>query len=466
MGRSREARLERDLEARARELALLIGGRESLRHFIGGIAPHQLPPPHLDPLIDLVERARWERIRVCLSMPPRHAKTITILRAIAWWLMLTPSDTCAYTSYSDRQAWSKSRIARALALRAGVRMGESESVAEWRTSAGGGMLATGAGGGLTGQGVSGLMVVDDPYKLREEAESPVIREKIWDWFTDVVESRLEGASVLVVHTRWVADDLIGRLGRDHGWEVVNLPAIAEHGDPIARAPGAPLWPDRFPLVELERKRALNEYSFASLYQGQPRPRGATVFGPAHYYDPGKLDVTGWRIVVAADPAASEKTTADYSTILALAVNGHGSESRGRVLEVYRRQVTVPQFVRDLIAFCARHGHAEAGIESVGGFKAVPQLLREVDPQVRVREITPLGDKFQRAQPVASAWNAGRIEVPSSAPWLKDFLYETSTFTGVRDPQDDQVDVLAHAWNEADRAVDFHGFGRPILPRRR
>jgi predicted phage terminase large subunit-like protein len=466
MGRSREAQLAKDLQAAERELALLIGGRESLRAFIARVAPHHPPPRHLEPLITLIERARWERIRACVSMPPRHAKTITILRAIAWWLMLTPADTCAYTSYSDRQAWSKSRIARGLAQQAGVRMGDSETMAEWRTSKGGGMLATGAGGGLTGQGVSGLMVVDDPYKLREEAESPVIREKVWDWFTDVVDSRLEGASVLVVHTRWVQDDLIGRLAGDHGWEHVNLAALAEHGDPLGRSLGEALWPDRFPVEELQRKKSLNAYSFASLYQGAPRPRGATVFKEPHYYPATSFDLTGCRIVLYADPAASAKTTADHSVVLALAVKGYGAEMRGWILDVYRRQVTIPQFVRDLMDFQARHGNGVANVESVGAFKAVAQMLREIDPNVMVKEVTPLGDKFQRAQPAASAWNDGRILVPNEAPWLKAFLAEMATFTGVNDPHDDQVDCLDGAWNEADSEILYIRRDKPTLLRRR
>ena len=53
------------------------------------------------------------------------------------------------------------------------------------------------------------------------------------------------------------------------------------------------------------------------------------------------------------------------------------------------------------------------------------------------------DKLSRAQPAAAAWNRGDIRVPTSAPWLEEFLLELSSFTGgPNDDHDDQVDALA------------------------
>jgi len=201
--------------AERKELRLLVElrfGGERLDDFVRRIAPHEPPPRHLLKVIDVFERARAGPLKACISMPPRHGKTITILRAIAWWLTRSPADTCGYFSYNDEIARSKSRIARSIALGAGVRLAhDSAALHEWRTTAGGGLIAGGAGGGLTGQGITGFIVVDDPYKNREDADSDVYREKIWEWFNEVVFTRLERASVIVVHTRWHMDDLIGRL---------------------------------------------------------------------------------------------------------------------------------------------------------------------------------------------------------------------------------------------------------------
>jgi predicted phage terminase large subunit-like protein len=443
----------RDLDRMELTLLKAQRGQLTLREFMAWMAPHEPPPRHLESLIDLLEHAKREPIRVCVSMPPRHGKTITIQRALAWWIWATPADTCAYVSYSDTQAVSKSTTARLLAGRSGVEISGRDTMSEWRTSKGGGLLSAGAGGGITGQGVQGLMVFDDPYKDREEAESAVQREKVWDRFSDVVMTRDEGQSVVICHTRWVEDDLIGRLVREHGWPCLNLTAIAEENDPLGRQPGEALWPDRHSIEKLEAVRSINEYTFASLFQGRPRPRGATVFGPETYYEQDTFSMDGWRLSLYADPAASEKTSADFGAILALAMRGYGEATEACVLDVYRQHRTIPEFVHDLLAWQIRFGNPRIGVESVAGFKAVPQMLHEIDKTLRIKACVPLGDKFTRAQPVATAWHQGRVRVPRPTParpvpWLKDFLYEISTFTGgSKDSYDDQVDCLSGAWNE-------------------
>lgn len=479
-------------EAEQQDLAELLADQteaEGLADFIRRVTPHHPPPRHLFPIIEQFERARLRAadggtpIRVCISMPPRHAKSETIFSGLAWWMRYVPADTHAYLSYSIDQARSQSRKIRRRAIDGGVAIDATMSnLSEWRTTNGGGLFSSGVDGPLTGKGISGIAVIDDPFKSRKDADSEATRETVWDWFTSVVMTRLEDASVMVVHTRWHGDDLIGRLA-EAGWTIINLPAIAEEDDPLGRAPGEPLWPQSQwgSLGYLLEQRALDAFNFDALYQGRPRPRGATVFKDATYYDPDMFDATGWRIIIYADPAASKRTTANHSAILALAVKGYGIEMQGRILDVYREQVEIPQFVRDLMAFQTRHGNAEANVESVAGFKAVAQMLREIDPNVMVKEVTPLGDKFQRAQPAASAWNGDpgdprstppkppvppRLMPPLRAPWLKKFLAEVKVFTGVNDAADDQVDCLSGAWNEAANVVEFVARGKPTLARRR
>lgn len=441
----------------------LVGG-ESLRDFIVRLSPHQPPPRHFDPVIDVLEEARWSPQKVGISMPPGHGKTTLILNAYAWWLTKNPADTNAYASYNERQAFSKSVLARALSVRAGVELSdEVNTKAEWRTVQGGGLLATGIGGGLTGQRVQGLLVVDDPYRNQVDAYSSAYRDDVDDWLKTVALTRRAGASTLVIHTRWHDDDEIGRLAK-RGWRIINLPAIAEKGDVLGRAEGEALWggyqPTSLPRLK-ELRRELGEFDFAALFQGSPRPRGGAVFGEPHYYDPATLDVTGCQIVLAADPAASKKTSADYSAAVVLAIKGQGVSAIAYLLKVYREQVTIPQFVRDLRGLQVQYGDTEINVESVGAFLAIPQMLRELDPDIRLKEITPEGDKFTRAQRVAAAWNDARVLVPANfgadttpVPWLGPFLDELAKFTGVNDRRDDQVDALSHAWNNQDGLTMF------------
>jgi predicted phage terminase large subunit-like protein len=86
-----------------------------------------------------------------------------------------------------------------------------------------------------------------------------------------------------------------------------------------------------------------------------------------------------------------------------------------------------------------------GVEAVAGFKAVPQMLRNEDPSLKVLEIIPLGDKWLRAQNAASAWNEGRLHVPVDRPWAKPLIAEVTDFSP-RAKVDDRVDTIAHGWN--------------------
>lgn len=476
-----------DAKRAAELLRGLAGGASDLEAFIRRVTPHHPPERHMLPIIQRIARARLRPIRCCVSMPPRHGKSETLYNGLAWWMRDVPADTHAYLTYSDEQATSQSRKIRHRAQRGGVALSsEMANLSEWRTTSGGGLFAAGTAGALTGKGLTGLAVIDDPFKNREDADSSRRRDAVWEWFTSVVMTRLENASVIVVHTRWHEDDLIGRLAAgkyEDGppWEIVNLPAIAGPDDPLGRAPGEALWPRRRSLSMLREQRAIDAFNFEALFQGSPRPRGATVFKEPTYYDPETFSLSGWRIIIYGDPAASKKTTANHSVILALAVQGYGAKMVGRVIDVYRKQVTIPEYVRDLQDFQARHGFAVANVESVAGFKAVAQVLREIDPAVNVNEVVPLGDKFQRAQPAASAWNGDpgdpnaipprpplpvRIEVPLRAPWLKNFLSEMRAFTGVNDAADDQVDCLSGAWNEASKQIVYEGTDEPIMKWRR
>lgn len=419
---------------------------ETLPEFIARVSPSHTPIPwHLSRLIDVLESAAQTPRRVLVSMPPRHGKSETVLSALAWATSRWPERLNGYASYAQRFANTQSRKVRRRTQEAGVSLSDdAASVVEWRTPAGGGLVATGIGGPLTGIGIDGLLVIDDPVKGREQAESATIREGTWEWFTDVAYTRLEpGSSCVVVATRWHHEDLIGRLERSPGWEVINLPAV-RGPDGLPADEGEALWPERFPLSALRPLREqVGEYTWASLYQGHPVPRAGILFRePTRYAEPDRDAV----IVLACDPAGSASTRADYTAAIAIAMREDDDGYRADVLEVLRFQKSTDDAARELEAFQQRHGMAKLHIESSRDGKAIAQALRAINGRLRIAEVPPLGDKFVRAQPVIAAWNTGRVRVPERAPWLADFLAEVERFTGVSDRHDDQVDALAHAWN--------------------
>lgn len=379
-------------------------------------------------------------MRVLVSVPPRHGKTELILHVIAWWLLRHPEQTIVYASYSADIARSKSRLARDYALRAGVKLrNDSTALNEWRTPEGGGLIATGVGGPLTGHGAH-LLIVDDPHKNRAEAESQTIRDTIHQWFTSTAMSRIEpGGSVIVVHTRWHPDDLIGRLENDPEtrWDYINLPAIDDDGNA--------LWPERWPVdAILRRKAEVGEYDAASLYDGNPRPRGGQVFGEPTYYD--ELPAGGYKVGIGIDLAYSKKTKSDYSAI----VVGRAIGDKFYVTNVVRKQQRADEFSPVLNETCEEHKGVKPRWYCSGTEQGVADLLGTLGTKIDARNAST--DKFVRAQPAAAKWNQGKVLVKRGASWTPTFVAEVTKFTGVNDPKDDQVDALAAAVDSVDSKV--------------
>lgn len=160
----------------------------------------------------------------------------------------------------------------------------TENVKRWRTTNGGFYRAAGVGGSITGRRADGALI-DDPVKGMAEAESLTFREATWNWYQAELYTRLKpGAWIIVVMTRWQADDLGGRLLNAAGsggdpWVVVELPAIADSTtDPLGRPIGAALWPEWQDEAALAVIRAnVGEHVWGALYQQKPTPRGSSFF---------------------------------------------------------------------------------------------------------------------------------------------------------------------------------------------
>lgn len=427
--------------------------RRHLVDFVPWVSRKYHAPRHLQPLLDRVELAvkGIPQFVVCHA-PPRHAKTETLLHLPAWAMRFhNPELVFSYSTYADRLSRSKSRKARAIAKHVGITF-ESAALNEWRNELGGGLLSGGVGGPLTGHGVN-IALIDDPFKNRTEAESATRRETLWDWLNDVVLTRIEpGGSCFIFATRWHPDDLSGRAIRE-GWEYVHLPALTDDD--------RPLWPERWPLEELRKKRKkVGEFTWESLYQGRPRPRGSTVFGPPHTYDPTQLPAV-YQAAFGVDLGYSTKTASDHSAVVKILYSP--ATKKFYVTRAARRQVRAPDFK----AFCWGLREQEMGARwrwyTSTTEKGVADLFNEDPERVPVEPKLAKADKLTRALNFSAAWNRGDVLVPPDAPWLEEFLGEILAFTGVKDPEDDQVDAAVAAFDELNEAVGERESEYPEAP---
>lgn len=394
-----------------------------------------MEPRHLDPLVRDIERSWHEEVRGTYCAPPRHAKTETVLVGIALTIAQRPTETCVYATYNAQLARSKARKIRAYAEMLGVRFADDASnMSESRTPQGGGLLAVGVGGGLTGQGANRLFV-DDPYKDRPAAESAAYRNTLLDWWSDVAETRIEpGGSVFVFHTRWHTDDLIGHIyaGESaHRWTHHLMPAISDDG--------LPLWPERWSLEELRKKEQIvGPYTWASLYQGVPRPRGGAVFGEPHFYE--EAPTMGVQFAIGVDLAYTAKTLSDASVAVVMAK----ADGKYFVVKVVRRQVTAPDFAAELKALHEEFPRARMRIYAAGTETGSVDFIKAQG--VPLQALPPKGDKFVRATPFAAAWARGDVLLPTEDEWVGEYISELAVFTGLKDKRDDQVDASAAAFD--------------------
>lgn len=435
------------------ELAALLDPGETLTDFIARVTPHEPAPRHVRRhLIPLLERARTSPVRAIVTMPPRHAKSRTITKALAWLMSRHPMLINGYVTHS--KLWQEhSDYTRELVQRAGLTLRQDRRALDtWKLPEGGGMWSAGLQGSITGRPVTGWLVGDDLHSGIEDAQSPTERDHAWNRFMGKCYTRLQrGASCIVPCTRWDIDDVPGRLTtRDMGepWEVVNLPAVADsQGFPCStdHPEAQALWPEEFPLSALRViEKSQGPYMWSALYQGQPVPKGAGLF-----YDPGRFTLAdfkldGHRLAIGADPAGTVSSRADASCAFLFAAKGHGENMRAWVLDRIHMRCTVPDFARALAAWSRKH-RCKVACEAIGVGKAVPQILREIAPGLDLVELHPSASKWIRSQPFAAAYNDGRVMVPSDAPWAEDMIAELKRFTGTGAGHDDQVDSAVFAW---------------------
>lgn len=457
-----------ELERRRRALAL-----RPLQEFIPAARPELDAPTHLARFTDFFERSLYEEVRALASTPPQHFKTTTATGALVWLAQRRPR-RYMYITYSHERAVAVQQEALAFATGAGVSFKKS-SQTDWIFSNGASIRWLGFDGAIGGSGVDGLVLVDDPYKGMEQARSEAVRRHVETAWRSIIWPRMHpGASVVMISTRWGLDDLFGTLAAETfpsgaRWEVENLPAIDPSGRELL--PCRPDCPPRCarhrPRWWLDDKRAgMDVYSWEAEYMGRPRPEGMSVFSTPRTYR--ELPARGLRWAVGFDMAYTEKTSADWSAAVVLAVEGDGASATYYVVGVVRGQVVLSTFAAALSQLRARHASATFFTFFGGQERTIIRetLNRPVSAGgyglgVRGKPAAG-GNKLSNAQAAALAWNAGRILVPETnaslgpfrtpgaAPeanveWLGPFLREVGRFTGTEaDKNDDQVDALVYA----------------------
>lgn len=418
----------------------------------------------LQPIIDGKQRF------LIFELPPQHGKSTTITETFpSDYLMHHPDKEVMVASYSDdlAQRFGSRNLSKFNDLAGrmyGLKVSSRKHTSnEWQIDGHrGAMHSTTILGSATGKH-SDLLIIDDPVKGMQDADSPTIRNRIWDEFQASFYTRLAAdGSIIVIMTRWHVDDLVGRLLKEGTlpWQVIKLPAIAEENDLLGRAPGEPLAPyapiNKGLKWAEQTKRVSGSRVWAALYQQRPVLEGGNIFkrDQVHFYLPDTATATKLGLDHDSDVAilpqlekswsSWDLTFTDKDTSDFVAGQTWGKQGSNLYLldRVHARMDYGPQ-LQAIQAMHLRQPKATAVyIEDKANGSAIISTVRKVVPGVI--GVIPKGDKVTRANVVVPFFEAGNVYLPHPKwqPWVNDMLDEWIGFPNME--HDDEVDSMTQA----------------------
>lgn len=431
-------------------------GKDDFLSYYRYIYPSYQAPPHIKKICGKladVERGRIKRLMI--NMPPRHGKSETASQAFPTWsLGRNPAKQMIISSYNASKAEDFTRWQRDTCKDVFFHdifpdlkiSATSQAKDQWGTTAGGQVIGAGVRGPITGRGAD-LVIIDDPIKDYEEAISETIQDSIWDWYRSTLYTRLHpDAAIIIIMTRWVTNDLSGRLIDEQGlveddgeWDLLKLPALSPAGEA--------LWPERYSVdMLMQIRKNIGEKLFSSLYQQEPVDLIERLFGDPRFEEaPNDL-----KKIAYLDPAFGGS---DYSAFTAGGLNRKDNEDDTIQItagEIWKGQIDVTYDKTEKL--CKALNVGTLYIESNQAQKALALEFRKRG--IIVREVQNISNKHLRiVNAVKVNWDRIRFSRAVSAEYLKQVLNYSELAR-----HDDAPDSLAGL-------VERLGQGGPSIERR-
>lgn len=405
----------------------------------------------LDAALEAVERGKIDRLMV--EMPPRHGKSEKASKRFpSWYLGRNPKRQVIAASYNSDLASDFGREVRNIMASADygdvfpkTRLRQDSRAADrMNTDSGGAYFAVGVGTATTGRGAH-LGLIDDPFKDRQDADSELQRNRVWDWYRSTFYTRLmPGGAVVIINTRWHEDDLCGRLLESEGevsdggqWHRLSLPAI--------NADGNALWPEWYDVPALERiKGTIGPREWSALYQQKPQPDEGTYFQRDWFKRWQHLPLV--RKYGTSD-FATKDGSGDYTVHHIWGVDAQGDLY---LVDRWRGQTTSDVWIERMCDLIDTHKplawFGEAGPIWSAVRPAAERRMRERSSLVRMEALPSIADKPTSARGFQSRAAVGRVYLPDTSEG-EAVLDELLRFPAGK--YDDEVD----ACSKIGRALD-------------
>ena len=432
--------------------------RETFMGFTKDVWPAFIEGRHHKIMAEAFERvASGELKRLIINMPPRHTKSEFASYLLpAWFLGQYPEKKIIQTAHTAELSVGFGRKVRNLvdsddyktifpkvSLRA-----DSKAAGRWSTSQGGEYFAIGVGGAVTGKGAD-LLIIDDPHSEQEgQSIDPSVFDKVYEWYTSGPRQRLQpGGAIVVVMTRWHKRDLTGQIikssvqreGVDE-WEVIEFPAIMPSG--------APLWPEFWPMKELESLRnELPAPKWSAQYQQNPTSEEGALVKREWWKRWEEDDPPPCEFIIQSWDTAFLKTQrADFSACTTWGVfyrpdDDGVTQPNVILMDAYNERLEFPELKKTAYDFY-QHWQPEAFV--VEAKAAGTPLIFELRAMgIPVAEYTPSrgNDKISRVNAVSDLFASGVIWAPETR-WAEEVIEEFAAFPAGE--HDDLVDSSTQA----------------------
>lgn len=393
-----------------------------------------------------------------ISMPPQHGKSLTITETFpSWYLMKNQEKRVIEISYNDSFCKKFGKANKSKVLLAGHLFGtglskESTSNVSWRLSNDkGSMDSRGVKAGITGLPAD-LMIIDDPIKNREEADSATTRESLWNEWETTFSSRLQNKSkVIIIQTRWHEDDLYGRLKDSPFATCVNLPCEAEENDILGREIGEPLAPEigkdekwlfGFKNGLLSGKIEIDgggggQRTWNALFQGRPSALEGNLLKREHwrFYTTG--DFKFEHVIMSVDATFKDKENSDF---VAIEIWGKAG-NKLCLIELVNEHLSFTNTVNRIITLKAQYPDVSAVLieDKANGSAIIDVLSKRI---MGIIGVEPKGGKVARVNSVSDLLEAHNLYLPRDRTFTGEFIDQCADFPNAT--HDDMVDAFSMA----------------------
>ena len=390
-----------------------------------------------------------------IECPPQHGKSMTVSESLpSWYLGKHPTENIILASYDSDFAErfcrkNKEKVKSCGRNLFGIEIGAIDRAGEFELGNGKGrMISRGIMSGITGNPAN-LIIIDDPVKNQQEADSPAYRNRVWSEWQASLKSRLAAkGKVVVIMTPWTDDDLAARIIRsEKNVQLIRLPVEAEENDPLGREVGESLCPelgkDDQWLTDFKASYISDpqggQRAWTALYQCTPRQEDGNLVlrNWWKYYDPDE-DIRFGTEIISVDASFKGDDSSDY-----VSIQVWGKRAQDYYLRYcLNKRLNFPDTVEAIKTIYRLFPRARTVLieEAANG----PAIIQTLQREMFIIPVTPLGGKISRVNAISPAIESGHVFLPDpvKAPWVDDYVNQWTAFPNSR--HDDMVDATSQA----------------------